>query len=74
MPSPTEITVPQLARLIGSPSAPCIVDVRSAEDFDADLFGAAEKKPAGQNDDHAQSRFDQNAPPRIGEANCLVGR
>jgi rhodanese-related sulfurtransferase len=36
MPSPTEITIPQLSRLIGLPSAPRIVDVRSDEDFDAD--------------------------------------
>ena len=36
MPSPTEITVSQLARLVGSPEAPAIVDVRSSEHFDAD--------------------------------------
>ncbi|HQS49878.1 MAG TPA: sulfurtransferase/chromate resistance protein [Xanthobacteraceae bacterium] len=36
MPSNTEITTSQLARLIGIPSAPAIVDVRLAEDFDAD--------------------------------------
>jgi len=36
MPSPTEITVSQLSRLIGTPSAPVIVDVRIDEDFDLD--------------------------------------
>jgi rhodanese-related sulfurtransferase len=36
MPSPTEMTVPQLERLIGTPDAPLIVDVRIDEDFDAD--------------------------------------
>jgi rhodanese-related sulfurtransferase len=36
MPSPTEITITQLSRLIGLPTAPRIVDVRSDEDFDAD--------------------------------------
>lgn len=36
MPSPTEITVPQLSRLVGTPEAPVILDVRIDEDFDAD--------------------------------------
>src|SRR5580765_4993088 len=36
MPSPTEIVVSQLSRLVGTPEAPAIVDVRSAEHFDAD--------------------------------------
>lgn len=36
MPSPTEITVNQLARLIGTPDAPTIIDVRIDEDFDLD--------------------------------------
>ncbi len=36
MPSPTEITVSQLSRLVGTPSAPVIIDVCSEEDFDAD--------------------------------------
>lgn len=36
MPSNTEITTSQLARLVGIPSAPAIVDVRLAEDFAAD--------------------------------------
>ncbi len=36
MSSPTEITVPQLARLIGTPGAPPIIDVCIDEDFDAD--------------------------------------
>jgi rhodanese-related sulfurtransferase len=36
MPSPTEITVAQLSRLIGLPSAPAIVDVRDEDDYAAD--------------------------------------
>ncbi len=36
MPSPTEITVAQLSRLIGTPDAPTIIDVRIDEDFDLD--------------------------------------
>ena len=33
MPSPTEISVSQLSRLIGTPSAPVIIDARIDEDF-----------------------------------------
>ena len=36
MPSPTEITVAQLARLIGTPDAPTLVDVCIDEDFNDD--------------------------------------
>ncbi len=36
MPSPTEITVKQLSRLIGTADAPVIIDVRIDEDFDLD--------------------------------------
>jgi rhodanese-related sulfurtransferase len=36
MASPTEITVPQLARLVGTPDAPAIVDVRTDEDVAGD--------------------------------------
>lgn len=36
MPLPTEITPSQLARLIGTPEAPVLVDVRIDEDFAAD--------------------------------------
>ena len=36
MPSPTEITVQQLARLVGVPGAPAIVDVRADEEFTSD--------------------------------------
>jgi len=36
MPSTTEITVPQLARLVGLPSAPRLIDVRTDEDAAAD--------------------------------------
>ena len=36
MPSPTEITVAQLSRLIGLPRPPAIVDVRDDDDYAAD--------------------------------------
>lgn len=36
MPSNTEITTSQLARLVGLPAAPIIVDVRTTEDYEAD--------------------------------------
>src|SRR5262245_50730668 len=36
MPSPTEITVAQLARLVGLPGAPALVDVRTEEEYRAD--------------------------------------
>lgn len=47
MPSPTEITVSQLSRLIGTPSAPVIIDVRIDEDFaeDPDLVPSAFRHP-----------------------------
>lgn len=35
MPSPTEISAAQLARLVGLPTAPAIIDVRTEEDFAA---------------------------------------
>jgi len=34
MPSPNEITVNQLKRLIGTNDSPTIIDVRTDEDFD----------------------------------------
>jgi rhodanese-related sulfurtransferase len=36
MPSPTEITVAQLSRLVGLPGAPVLADVRTGEEFDSD--------------------------------------
>jgi len=36
MPSPTEITVAQLSRLIGLPAAPILVDARTEDDFQTD--------------------------------------
>ena len=36
MPSPNHITVNQLARLVGTPAAPTLVDVRIDEDFELD--------------------------------------
>jgi rhodanese-related sulfurtransferase len=36
MPAPDTITIPQLARLVGTPDAPAILDVRDPEDIAAD--------------------------------------
>ena len=49
MPSPTEITVAELARLIGLPSAPVVIDVRTEEDYAAD----PRLIPAARRRDHA---------------------
>jgi rhodanese-related sulfurtransferase len=38
MPSPTEITVPQLSRLIGLPGAPALIDARTSEEFKSEPF------------------------------------
>src|SRR5262245_23538333 len=48
MPSPTEITVQQLARLVGVPGAPAIIDVRADEDFKSDprLVQSAQRHPS----------------------------
>jgi len=56
MPSPTEITVSQLARLVGTPEAPAIVDVRSSEHFDADprFIPCAQRRDATKVDAWAQ--------------------
>ncbi|KAB2911986.1 MAG: sulfurtransferase [Hyphomicrobiaceae bacterium] len=48
MPSTTEITAAQLARLVGLPTAPAIIDVRSEEDYAADprLIPGAHRRDA----------------------------
>jgi rhodanese-related sulfurtransferase len=52
MPSPTEISVSQLSRLVGTPEAPAIIDVRSNENFDFDprFIPCALRRDAGQVD------------------------
>ena len=52
MPSPTEISVQQLSRLVGTPEAPVILDVRSQEHFDADprFIPCAQRRDATQVD------------------------
>jgi len=49
MPSPTEITVSQLARLIGTPELPVLIDVSMEEDFNLDpsLIPTAFRFPFG---------------------------
>ena len=48
MPAPDTISVDKLARLIGTPKCPVLVDVRNDEDFDADprLVPSAMRRPA----------------------------
>ncbi len=48
MPSNTEITVAQLSRLVGLPTAPMLIDVRTADDFAADprLLPTARRRDA----------------------------
>jgi len=50
MPSPTEITVAQLSRLIGLPGAPALVDARTDHDYRADprLIPGACRRDAGE--------------------------
>ena len=47
MPSPTEITVSQLSRLLGTAAAPVIIDVRIDDDIalDPDLIPTAFRHP-----------------------------
>lgn len=47
MPSPTQITISQLSRLIGTPDCPILIDVCIDEDFEADprLIPTARKHP-----------------------------
>ncbi len=49
MPSPTEITVSQLSRLVGTAAAPVIIDVRIDSDFelDPDFIPTAKRHPFG---------------------------
>ncbi len=55
MPSPTEITPAQLARLVGIPDAPILLDVRTDEDFrvDPQILPAAIRHPFDKMDDIA---------------------
>src|SRR5262245_20401666 len=48
MPSPTEIAVAQLSRLVGLPGAPVLVDVRSEQEFKSDprLIPTAQRHPS----------------------------
>jgi rhodanese-related sulfurtransferase len=48
MPSPTEITIAQLSRLVGLPGAPVLVDVRTEQEFKSDprLIPTAQSHPS----------------------------
>jgi rhodanese-related sulfurtransferase len=52
MPSPDAITVSQLSRIVGTPTAPVVIDVRTADDFDAD----PRQIPSAQRRDHTKVR------------------
>lgn len=47
MPSPNTIPADKLARLLGRPDSPSLIDVRTDEDFDADprLVPGAVRRP-----------------------------
>jgi rhodanese-related sulfurtransferase len=49
MPSPTEITVAQLSRLVGLPNAPALIDVRGADQYQDDprLLPTAQHQDSG---------------------------
>lgn len=57
MPSPTQITVSQLSRLVGTPDAPALIDVRIDEDFadDPRLIPGSRRIPHDKIADEAQS-------------------
>jgi len=48
MPSPTQITVAQLSRLIGLPGAPVLADVRTDQEYKSDprLIPTAQRHPS----------------------------
>ncbi|MBN4066192.1 MAG: sulfurtransferase [Hyphomicrobiales bacterium] len=62
MPSPTEITVSQLSRLIGTPDCPVLVDVCVDEDFDADprLIPSSYRHAHTKTDELAQNLLRKN--------------
>ncbi len=62
MPSPNEITIPQLARLIGTPNAPIVYDVRIDDDFEAhsDFIPTAIRHPHNNIASLAQELREQN--------------
>ena len=58
MPSPAQITVAQLSRLIALPGAPALVDVRSDEEFKADpRFVPAAQRQSSLNVERWSSRY-----------------
>lgn len=65
MPSPNVITVAQLSRLVGTPAAPAIVDVRIDEDFaaDPDLIPGAFRFP---------HREIESLAPRLADRRAVV--
>ncbi|MFD0917416.1 chromate resistance protein ChrB domain-containing protein [Pseudahrensia aquimaris] len=66
MPSPTEISAQQLARLIGTHSAPVVIDICIDEDFNADprLIPTAKR--------HAHTSMEALAPSLAGESVVVV--
>lgn len=62
MPSPTEITVPQLSRLLGTAAAPLVLDLRIDDDFerDPDFIPTAIRHPFDEIDALAPDLRDQH--------------
>ena len=65
MSSPTTISIEKLVRLIGTPSCPALIDVRSEEDFSADprLIPGSTRMPYDRVAEHA---------PRLGRTSAVV--
>jgi rhodanese-related sulfurtransferase len=63
MPAPDTISIDKLARLVGTPKCPVLVDVRTEEDFEADprLIPAAVRRPAAKVQEWAASLNAGNA-------------
>ncbi|WP_050522706.1 chromate resistance protein ChrB domain-containing protein [Pseudorhodobacter wandonensis] len=66
MPGPNQITPSQLARLIGTPDCPTLIDVRTDEDFNADPRLIPTARRISHQDISLQTAFAQNAFPQNG--------
>ena len=57
MPSPTEMTVQQLSRFVGTPDAPAVVDVCTPEDFALDprIIPGAQRRDSRSVEDWASA-------------------
>ena len=70
MPAPNSITTDKLARLIGTPAGPAIIDVRTDEDFAANprLIPGALRRPADEVDSWASGLSGRSATCKANSA------